>query len=93
MKIALCLSGHVRNIETTYESLKQHLLSLYDVDIFIDSWDTLGWRVEGQVNKEFKGFDYFTPKINQEKIINLLKPKKYRFNNFSDYENIFFSKI
>lgn len=43
MKIALCLSGHLRNFEKTYSTLYFHFLNKYDVDIFIHTWDKLGF--------------------------------------------------
>lgn len=43
MKIALCLSGHLRNFERTYPTLYFYLLKDYDVDIFIHTWDKLGF--------------------------------------------------
>ena len=92
MKIALCLSGHVRNIETTYNSLKKYLLDNNKVDIFLHAWDTLGWRVEGKVEKDFKGFDFYTSKVDQKKIINLLNPIDYKFENYEDFEKEFIEK-
>lgn len=43
MKIALCLSGHLRNFEKTYPALSFHLIKNYDVDVFIHTWDKLGF--------------------------------------------------
>jgi hypothetical protein len=39
MKIALCLSGFMRNFTTTYANLREHLLRHHDVDVFIHTWD------------------------------------------------------
>ena len=38
MKIAICLSGQARMFKHTIDSLKKHVLDLYDCDIFIDTW-------------------------------------------------------
>lgn len=92
MKIALCLSGHVRNIESTFNSLKKNVLDLHDVDVFLHSWDTHGWRVEGLVSKSFKGFDYYSSKIDEQKIVDLLKPKRYKFEVYTDIEQTFIQK-
>lgn len=43
MKIALCLSGHLRAFEQTYSSFKTHILNIYNPDIFIHTWDKLGF--------------------------------------------------
>lgn len=42
MKIALCLSGHLRDFEKTYPSLNNNLIN-DNVDIFIHTWDKLGF--------------------------------------------------
>jgi hypothetical protein len=44
MKIAVCLSGHLRRFEHTFPSLEKHLLKKYDCDIFIHTWDKLGYQ-------------------------------------------------
>ena len=44
MKVALCLSGHLRTYEKTYESIYEQLYSKYDVDTFISTWKNLGNR-------------------------------------------------
>lgn len=38
MKIALCLSGQPRSLETAYEYVHRNLLSQYDVDVFCHFW-------------------------------------------------------
>lgn len=43
MKIALCLSGHLRDFEKAYPTLFFYLLKNYDVDIFLHTWDKLGF--------------------------------------------------
>lgn len=96
MKIALCLSGHIRNLEENYLSLKNNLLNFYDVDVFIHTWDTYGWRVDGiditTQEDGFKGFDYYSGNINQIKINEILKPKKMVIDNYKDFESIFVEK-
>lgn len=42
MKIAICLSGHLRTYEKTYQSIYDQLLNKYDCDIFISTWKNLG---------------------------------------------------
>jgi hypothetical protein len=38
MKIALCLSGQPRNIDSTFSKIKQSILDGNDVDVFIHTW-------------------------------------------------------
>ena len=41
--IALCISGHFRNFEITWPSLKQYVIDIYKPDIFAHAWnDTFG---------------------------------------------------
>ena len=42
MKIALCLSGHLRTYDKTYESLYEQLLNKHDCDVFVSTWKNLG---------------------------------------------------
>lgn len=42
MKVAVCLSGHLRSFHQTYKSLQQNILSQFDCDVFIHTWDVLG---------------------------------------------------
>ena len=40
MKVALLLSGHMRDIDTAFPKWKANLLDKYDTDVFISTWDT-----------------------------------------------------
>ena len=42
MKVALCLSGHLRTYDKTYESIYKELYDKYEVDTFISTWKNLG---------------------------------------------------
>lgn len=44
MKIALCFSGYLRSFEQTFASWQAHFLSHYNVDVFIDTWDTVSFN-------------------------------------------------
>lgn len=39
MKIAVLLFGHLRSFETCVDSLREHVLSRYDCDVFMHTWD------------------------------------------------------
>jgi hypothetical protein len=45
MKIAVCLSGQYRTFDKTYETWQRYLLSQYDCDIYLHTWDIIGNRV------------------------------------------------
>lgn len=96
MKTALLLSGHIRNLVENYDNLKEHVLNHFQPDVFLHTWDTYGWRAEGNDiecgDGKFKGFDYYSGKVNQEEIVSLLNPKAYVFENFLEKEEEFLSQ-
>lgn len=50
MKIALCMSGHMRTWEKCYDNLKKNILSKYEVDIFISTWNVIDYQ--GNIDDE-----------------------------------------
>ena len=38
-KVAMVLTGHLRNYKVNFENLKQHILNHHDVDIYVSTWD------------------------------------------------------
>ena len=70
MKIALCLSGHLRNFEKTYATLYFYLLKNYDVDVFIHTWDKLGFSCPFKTDRTL---DDTVNKLNEVK--HLYRPK------------------
>jgi uridine kinase len=80
-KVAIIISGYLRSLKNNIESLKQNLLDLYDVDIYIHITNS----------NECK---YINNKINIDEINLLLKPKviiitdNINFNNkYNDLYN------
>jgi len=82
MKIALLLSGHYRTFERNYESLKKYLLNLYDIDIFIYTWDDYGFWTP---DENESGGVYKTINISPDFIRNVVKPKKYKIEKMEDH--------
>jgi hypothetical protein len=69
MKIAFCLSGHLRTYDKTIESFntfKNFISKIGNIDIFISTWE-----------HENNPKDSLHPKDNEEKIVNLEKIKNY----------------
>ena len=92
MRVALCLSGHLRNFLQYSYNLTKFVLDPYKPDVFISLWDTSGWRLEGPLVKEdpdYKGFDYWTEQIDLDAVLNYLKPKSYIFENWATKEDFF----
>jgi hypothetical protein len=96
MKIAVCMSGHIRNLELHFSNFQTNIMQPYKPDIFLHTWDTYGWCVQGNdlELKEggFKGFDHYSAKVNQENLISILKPASYVFENFLTKQNEFFER-
>lgn len=69
MKVAICLSGHFRKFKETFPSIDSHILKKYDCDVFIHTWDKLGYSCRYKT-------DQIVSSYNVNEIINLYKPKK-----------------
>ena len=82
MKVALLLPGHYRLFEKVYDSLKKYVLDLYDVDIFIWTWDEYGYWTP---NDEHVGGIFPTEKISSDFITSVVKPKLYRIENLKEH--------
>ena len=70
MKVAICLSGHFRSYEKCLNTLKNSILNNFDIDIFIYTWNTIGF--DGN-----RGDSHLINKrLNISDITNLYQPKK-----------------
>lgn len=76
MKIAILLFGHLRNFETCADSLSQHVLSKYDCDVFMHTWDerdakTKSWHTQicESVALDEATIDLVKQKYNPTKIL------------------------
>lgn len=93
MKIALSLTGHMRNYDEVFHDLKKNILEKFDVDIYIHTYDTLGYtlnanRRSGSVGSyEVDGFDKTSPSINEDHIRNLYKPKTMIVEKWKEIES------
>lgn len=76
MKVALCFSGGIRNFETNFKSIKQCLIDPLNPDIFIHGWY---FKVD-ELNNIHKM--YRKKETDENKVLSLLKPKKYKLENF-----------
>jgi len=78
MKIALCLSGQARFLETCfYESMKPNIIDDLNPDVFIHTWDTSDMIGQHFTNgNEFPMGDKISPDL-MEIMIDIYQPKKY----------------
>lgn len=71
MKVALCFSGGIRNLEDNFESIKSCLIEPLNADVFIHGWYFKVNELEN-THKMYK-----KPETNEFKVLSLLKPKKH----------------
>jgi len=83
MRVALCISGHARNVEQCYPNIKSHILDHYKPDVFISTWSTVGYW---SLNE--KGFDDHAL-INKHVISSLYAPKILDVENYDDHDESF----
>lgn len=71
-KVALCLSGYLRNFDKTFEKLNNNLLRSINPDVFIHTWDYLG--------SPLRGFDQMLINVSTQsalqRINKLYKPRR-----------------
>ena len=70
MKIALVLTGYMRNWETHYPNIKQNIIDKYSTDVFISSYT---------YSELYKGSGIVN--VNIEKLIELYNTKNYIFRD------------
>ena len=83
MKIALLLPGLTRSAKICYDSLDKYILSKYDVDIYIHTWDISNVSLDG---------GYSDTELEIHEIENLFRPKKMVVENYFEKRNEFLNK-
>jgi len=81
MKIALCLSGQPRHVETAYNNIKEHLLDKYSPDVFVHTWLNKEDVGKKYVNSWNHLIDHPVSDDILTKIFNLYDPKKFSIEN------------
>jgi hypothetical protein len=98
-KIALCIYGQIRSFELVKESLKNNLIDIYDMDIFIHFWNRYDNSIkvnEGQFNHVNGDIEYGNfNETSIDEILNFLKPKLFKIEEPIEYakntESMFYS--
>jgi hypothetical protein len=78
MKVAMLLTGYMRDWETHFPNTKENIIDKYNADVFISSY---------QYSELYKGSGMVS--IDTKKVIDLYKPKKYLFQDkqhLSDFQ-------
>lgn len=68
MKVALLLTGYMRNWETHFPNIKQEIIEKYNADVYISSYS---------YSELYKGAQII--KVNTKKVIEQYNPKEYLF--------------
>lgn len=71
MKVAICLSGHLRRFERAAPSLLSFVKSNHDCDIFIHTWDKMGYASAYKADSTQDNTAKYLSRIEQ-----IYKPKK-----------------
>jgi hypothetical protein len=71
MKVAVCLSGHLRKFDRTFPTLWTYLLRYYDCDLFVHTWDRMGYLSAYKGDSIIDDTSKYLPKVES-----LYKPKK-----------------
>jgi hypothetical protein len=86
MKVAICLTGHLRCWQTVFPNFKEHFIDRYNPDIFISTWNNEGYWVptEGPM-----GIQEDTPLIDEAAVRVAYNPISIDIENFDDFEPLF----
>jgi len=71
MKTALILTGHLRDWYRAYPSLKREFMDKYHPDVFISTWDNLGYWVSPEQDPGKKGLNKYSPHLSLTELDNL----------------------
>jgi hypothetical protein len=89
LKVALCISGQMRNYEQTYHNLYRFIIKPLSPDIFIHTWDNRGCspvvtkRVESVLHYKQQTYNkYYFQQIDEDSIKKLYNPKKIVIEKF-----------
>lgn len=88
MKVAVCISGHMRTYHNTYQSLYDKILNKYNCDVFIATYPTLG-----SAYSHIKGVDGILVKssVDLEHIKHIFNPKKIKIIENDDFLHSYYN--
>lgn len=92
MKVAVILTGHSRDYEKTFDSLKQNVLDKYNSDVYINTWDI---SESSPIRAVSATFNLPNKKINQQKLLEKYSSylKNYNIESSDDYTTNRFPNI
>ena len=97
LKVALCISGHMRTFKDNFSNLHKNILSKLNCDVFIHTWNTLDSYKEKINDNQFETLQrYYNPKsiiIEPKKefqITNLMRSKAEPGRNVHNMLSMFY---
>ena len=86
MKIAVLISGFVRDIEQSYKEHK-FVLENYDCDVYISTWNNLGRKKNQRRKYGDKSTDWidYEDKLDVNRLISLFNPIAYEIEDIDDF--------
>lgn len=85
MRVALCLSGQARNIESKVNDIINNIITLFNCDVFIHTWYD---PTNTNINKLCPGYENHNLSHNIPSIIkDILKPKSYIIECQPNFKN------
>ena len=81
MRTALCISGHLRTFDRTFLSLYKNIIKPNNCDVFIHTWETLGYT--GPVDGTAQAYD---TERRKENILSMYQPKKIVIENSNGFQ-------
>ncbi len=72
MKVAICMSAHLRSWKITYPTLRSKIIDKFNADVFLDTWDTIDLKscVKTESIKDIIQIALNTKKIHIEPFLN-----------------------
>lgn len=83
-KVALLLPGLTRSAKLCYDSIYEHILSKYDVDVYMHVWDVSNVSLDNK-NSEVE--------ISIDEVVDLYKPKKIVVDKYFDKIDELLNKV
>ena len=92
LKVALCLSGFVRNYHKVYPTILNNIVNVLNADVFFHTWDNHGYQKIDR--SEFSNTwrpvpDPMSNVLDVNALVSVIKPKKYLVENNQEIINTF----
>lgn len=88
MNVAVVLTGHLRCWKDVLSNFNERIVSRYQPDVFIHTWNEEGWWIPGDKQNE-KGYFETTPKIDETEILEAYNPKGLIIEDWNNYNQFF----